>query len=84
MATVAVPGTYLHVEITKDKIILLNLRVYFIGIMCQFIPDYKQHVRYENVRKVLCLIVLRAVYGFIYSALLWYKIFSTTLKVETF
>ena len=58
----------------------MNLRRYFFDIMFQVNPEYKQHVRYENGKKVLYLLVLRTIYGFIESALLWYNIFSTILE----
>ena len=37
-------------------------------------------MRYKNGKKVLYLLVLRAIYGCIEYALLWYKIFSKTLE----
>ena len=35
---------------------------------------------YENVNKVLYLLVITEIYGFIESALLWYKLFSDILE----
>ena len=52
--------------------------------MCQINPDYDQHVRYENGEKVLYLLVLREIYGFIESELLWYNIFSKTIDILGF
>ena len=52
--------------------------------MCQVNPDYEQHVRYENGKKVLYLLVLRSIYGCINSALLWYNLSSTTLEALGF
>ena len=48
IATFDVPSTYINVEIPKDKKIFMKLGVYFVDIMCQVNPEYKQHVRYEN------------------------------------
>ena len=62
----------------------MKLREYFFGIMCQVKPEYKQHVICENGKKVLYLLVLRAIYVCIESALLWYNIFTTTLEVLGF
>ena len=40
--------------------------------MCQVNPEYKQHVTYENEKKVLYRLVFREIYGCIEYALLWY------------
>ena len=77
--TFDVPGTYLHAKIPKDKRIIMKLRGDFVNIMCQVNPEYKQHVGYENGNKVLYLQVIRAIYGCIESALLWYNMLSITL-----
>ena len=52
--------------------------------MCEVNPEFKEHVIYENDRKnrsIKCLYVrvLRALYGYIESALLWYELYSSTL-----
>ena len=52
--------------------------------MCEVNPEFKEHVIYENDRKnrsIKCLYVriLRALYGCIKSALLWYELYSSTL-----
>ena len=57
----------------------MNLRGDFVDIICQFKPEYEQHMRNENGEKVLYLLVLRVVYCCIESSLLWYNLFSTTL-----
>ena len=75
-----VPGAYLHAEMPKEKRILMNLRGDFDDIMCQVNPEYKQNVGYENRKKFLYLLVLRAIYGCIQSAFLWYKLFLATLE----
>jgi hypothetical protein len=48
--------------------------------MCEVNPDYLKDVRYENGKKTLYLRILKAIYGMIESALLWYDLYSTTLK----
>ena len=49
-------------------------------LMCQANGKYLKYVTYENGKKVLYLCVLRAIYGCIESALLWYELFSSKLK----
>ena len=58
----------------------MKLRRDCFDIMCQVNPQYKQHLRHENGKKVLYLLVLWAIYGYTESALLWYKILS--IKIE--
>ena len=79
-----VPGLNIHEEMPKDKRILMNTRGDFVDIKCQVNPEYEQHVRYQNVKKVLYLVVMRDIYGCIESALLWYILFSTTLEGLSF
>ena len=53
-------------------------------IVLQINPDHKKSVRYENWKKELYILVLRAIYGCIESALQWYKIYSETLMKKGF
>ena len=46
-------GAYLNLEIPKDKSISMNPRGYFVDIMCQVNLEYKQHVKYENKKRVV-------------------------------
>ena len=48
--------------------------------MCQVNPEYKQHVRYEKIKKVLYILAIREIYGCIESQLLWYEILSTIIE----
>ncbi len=74
-----VPGAYLHAKMPEDKNVILKLRGQFVDIMCNVNPEYKRTIMYENGKKVLYLKVLRAIYGCIYSSLLWYNLYSETL-----
>ena len=64
-------GAYLQTEIPSDKRILLRIRKDFFNIMCEFNTDHKPYVQYDNGKKVIYVKVLRAIYGFISSAILW-------------
>ena len=72
-----IPGAYLHAD--YDKFVLLKLEGRFVDIMCQVNPDLKKYVRHENGKKVLYLRLLKALYGCIESALLWYLLYTETL-----
>ena len=46
-----VPGAYLHVEIPKDKIVLLIVWGDFVDIMCEVNPEHKNNFIYENEKR---------------------------------
>jgi len=84
VAVFDVPGAYLHADIPKSKFVLLKIEGQFVDIMNKVNPEYKADVRYENGRKVLYVQILKALYGMIESALLWYELYVTVLKEEGF
>jgi hypothetical protein len=55
-----------------------------VNIMCNMSEDYKQYIYIENRKKVLYLKLLKALYGCVQSALLWYDLFSSTLQGKGF
>jgi hypothetical protein len=63
-----------------DKFVILKLEGQFVEIMCKVNPEYLQDVRFEYGKKTLYLRVLKALYGCIESALLWYNLYVSTLK----
>jgi hypothetical protein len=75
-----VPGAYLQAEMPKEKNMLMKFRDEFVDIMCDVNEEYRQYVVEENGKRVLYVRVLRAIYGCIESALLWYELFSKTLR----
>ena len=84
VAVADVPGAYLHAEFPKDKCVILKLNRDFVDIMCNVNPEYKDHVVYETSKRgcrVKCIYirVLRALYGCLESALLWYDLYLSTL-----
>ena len=80
VAVFDVPESYLQTEIKSDKQILLWIRDKLWDIMCELNSDYKPYVQYENGKKFLYVKVLRAIYGRIESAVLWYNFYVKTLK----
>ena len=77
-----IPGAYLHAKMPEEHRVMLKLKGRFVDIMCTVNEDFKRHILYENGVKVLYLRVLRAIYGCIRSALLWYNLYSETLVKE--
>ena len=80
IAVFDIPGAYLHADMPDDKFILLKLEGQFVDIMCDVNPDLKKDVQQENGKKVLYLRLLKALYWCIESTLLWYKLYTETLK----
>ena len=68
----------------EDKFILLNIEEGFVDIMCEVNPEHKKNVDVVNGVKVLYLRLLKDLYGCVESALLWYDIYSKTLKPQVF
>ena len=85
IAVVDIPGAYLHASMKHDKRrVLMKLQGKFVDFMCKANNKYAQYVTYERGKKVLYLKLLRALYGCIESALLWYELFSSKLKTLGF
>ena len=75
-----IPGAYLHAEMPKDKVVLMKFRGQFADIMCRVNPEHSKNIVFEKGKKVLYVKVVRAIYGCIESAMLWYNLYVTTLK----
>jgi hypothetical protein len=78
VATADVPGAYLHADM--DDFTLLKFVGHSVDILCKTNPEYEKFVTEENGKKVLYLQLLKALYGCIKSAMLWYELFVDTLK----
>ena len=52
--------------------------------MCEVNPEHKKNVRVENGVNVLYLRLLKALYGCMESALIYYDLYSKTLKPQGF
>jgi hypothetical protein len=63
-----------------DDFTILKMEGQSVDIMCDVCKDYIKFVCYENGKKVLYLKLLKALYGCVKSALLWYDLFSGTLE----
>ena len=85
IAIADVPGAYLHAEFPENKNVILRMTDIFVDIMCEINEEYKKHIVYEinkQGKKIKCLYVkvLRALYGCLESAFLWYELYSSTHK----
>jgi hypothetical protein len=78
VATADVVGAYLLADM--DDFTVMKLTGDTVDIMCRVNPKYETFVSTENGKKVLYLQLLKALYGCVRSALLWYELFATTLQ----
>ena len=79
VATADVAGAYLNVKM--DEFVIMKItNPHHIRIMCKIDKTYEKYVTIENGKKVLYVQLLKALYGCVKSALLWYILFSTTLS----
>lgn len=82
VATADVAGAYLNADM-KDFVVV-RVDGDAVDIMVKVNPKYEGFVTVENGRRVLYLRLLKALYGCVQSALLWYKLFSTKLEKQGF
>ena len=78
VATADVPGAYLLADM-PDRVIV-RYKNEMVDIICSVDPSYKKYVVSEGKDRVLYLSLLKALYGCVQSALLWYDLFSKTLQ----
>ena len=79
-----VPGAYLHAHMPDDEFVVLRFEGIFVDILCEVMPELLADVVYENGKKVLYVRALKAIYGCIKSALLWYNLYESTLAKDGF
>jgi hypothetical protein len=78
VATADVVGAYLNAEM--DDYVLLKLSGKDVEIFCEMNPAYKKQVIFERGEPVLYTRLLKALYGCVKSALLWYRLYTSHLK----
>ena len=76
IATVDVKGAYLHVSLPDSVVLHMRIDPRLSAIICKLDPSYSQYLDEKG-----CLVVrlLRALYGLIEAARLWYDHISNTL-----
>jgi len=77
VATADVEGAYLHADM--EDVVLLKMVGEAADIMCDVNPKYAPFVVIKSGKRVLYLRLLKALYGCVKSALLWYELFTETL-----
>ena len=78
VATADVAGAYLNADM--DDLVVMRLVSEDVALMCEVESSFRHHVVQEGKNDVLYLRLDKALYGCVRSALLWYNLFSKTLK----
>ena len=78
IATADVRAAYLHAEM--DDFVVIKLQGPIVDILCEMKPEYKKFVVQENGKNTLYMQLMKALYGCIKSALLWYELFTRELR----
>ena len=78
MAITDVKGAYLNAKM-KDEV-LMKITGKEVDLWLEIDPSLAEFVVIENGKRVLYVQLDKALYGCVQSALLWYELYSTTLK----
>jgi hypothetical protein len=78
VAVADVVAAYLKADMNDYT--LLKFMGESVDIMCKMNPKHEEYVTNESGKKVLYVQLLKALYGCVVSALLWYELFSGHLK----
>ena len=78
VATADIVGAYLLADM--DDYVIIKLTEESADIMCKTNKSYKKYVTYERGKPVLYMRLLKALYGCMKSALLWYQMLKGKLE----
>jgi hypothetical protein len=78
VATADVVGAYL--KAFMDNFVIMKFVGPSVSIQCKLNPEHKRFVTTENDVIVLYVRLIKALYGCVKSALLWYELFAQNLK----
>ena len=78
VATADVAGAYLKADM--DDFVVMKFTGESVDILCNMNPEHTNFVSNEKGNKVLYVRLVKAIYGCVKSALLWYDLFHNTLK----
>jgi hypothetical protein len=78
VATADVAGAYLKAPM--DDFVVMKFVGASVRILCKLNPSHERNVVIENGVEVLYVRLTKALYGCVKSALLWYELFTGTLK----
>ena len=77
VAIADVTGAYLNADM--GDLVHMKFQGATVDIMCEIDPTMEEFVVIEQGQRTLYVQLMKALYGCVQSALLWYQMFSTTL-----
>ena len=83
--TADVPNAFIQAHMPKvkdgEEQVYMKISGSLVDMLVELAPEtYSDYVVFENGRKILYVVVLRAIYGMLQAALLWYKKFRKDLE----
>jgi hypothetical protein len=78
VGTADIVGAYLKAQM--DDFVLMKFTGESVDILCKMDPRYLDFVTMAGKTKVVYVRLVKAIYGCVKSALLWYNLFSSTLE----
>jgi Reverse transcriptase (RNA-dependent DNA polymerase)/Zinc knuckle len=78
VAIADIAGAYLNAYM--PDFVIMKFTGESVDILCEMNPEYEEFVVTENGVRVLYVRLIKALYGCVKSALLWYELFQTTLQ----
>jgi Reverse transcriptase (RNA-dependent DNA polymerase) len=78
VATADIAGAYLKADM--DDFVLMKFTGESVNVLCELNHKHLPFVVVEKGGKVLYVKLIKAIYGCVKSALLWYKVFHSSLK----
>ena len=84
-----VPNAFIQTPLPQPKTgearVTMKITGVLVDMLVQLNPEvYGNYVVFENGRKVIYVVVLKAIYGMLIASLLWYKKFKKDLEKEGF
>jgi hypothetical protein len=73
-----IAGAYL--KAITDNFVVMKFTGESVDILSNLNPEHTKFVTFEKGGKVLYMCLIKALYGCVKSALLWYKLFTFNLK----
>jgi hypothetical protein len=76
VTTCDIPNAFIQTDLNEDKDghrTIMKIRGVLVDILCEMDDNYTQYVTYEGKQKVLYVHIIKALYGLLASAMLFYK-----------
>ena len=84
VAVTDIPNAFIQTELPEwdegGNRTIMKIRGVLVEILCNMDKSYEEYVMYEQGEKVLYVQIIKAIYGLLVSALLFYKKFRASIK----